>query len=216
MKKYINPIAIAVLSALALFASGCEDSENPASDPQEAEPVTQLHGVWRTEVNGGDIQFYHVGTAGGNLPESMLRVELITHKENDELETHNQLMIFIPGAVDDRPVLSGAAIDRESFAAMYNDGWDPERVGDYFLFTYRLDGGELFLRGIDHGEKRRLIEDGEIEGEIAAREGRFAWTSAKFTVPTETLAEFLASPAADSLFAEREQLFRRLDGIERP
>ena len=215
MKQYFKAISVmCFFLAVILYAFGCENSENPASDPEEVEPVPELMGVWRAQWSDDEVQFYHVGEAGGNLPESMLRVELVTHKKNGELKTHDQLMIVIPGDTGDKPILGAAAVDREVFTAMQKEGWNAEEVGDYFLFTYRLEGENLFLRGVDHNEKRRVIEKGIIEGEVTEREAPHRGMRARLTARTEELAEFLASPDADKFFAEREFLLERLNGAK--
>jgi len=143
-------------------------------------------------------------------------VELVTHKRNGELAVHDQLMVVIPGGTAERPILSAAAVDRNSFAEMQKEGWNPEAAGDYFLYVYRMDGEKLFLRGIDRGEKRRIIEAGETEGKIMEPEGRFTWTRIRLTAPTDKLAEFLSSPAAESLFDKEEHPLMRVDRIEWP
>ncbi len=215
MKRHWKAKAFVCVSVLALFVAGCENSENPASDPEKTEPAPELHGVWRTQWSEDEVQFFHVGAAGGNLPETMMRMELVTHKKTGELVTHDQLMVVIPGGTDEKPILSAAAMDRDSFAKIQTEGWNPEAAGDYFLNTYRLDDEKLFVRGVDREEKRRLIETGEMDGRIMEPEGRFTWVRIRLTTPTEKLAEFLASPDADALFDEEEHLFERVDAIER-
>ena len=58
-----------VLACLPLAFTACAVSKNPLSDPKEAKPDPRLIGVWR--LKGSDI-YYHVGRAGGKLPEGMI------------------------------------------------------------------------------------------------------------------------------------------------
>ncbi len=214
MERLWTAKVLVCVSALVLFAAGCENSENPASDPEDTDAAPELHGVWRTQWSEDEVQFFHVGAAGGNLPETMMRMELVTHRKTGELVTHDQLMVVIPGGTDEQPILSAAAMDRDSFARLQTEGWDPEAAGDYFLYTYRLDEEGLFVRGVDREAKRRLIETGEMDGRIMEPEGRFTWVRIRLTAPTEKLEEFLVSPDAEALFDEEEHLFEQVGGIE--
>ena len=66
--------------AACLFASGCDDSKNPLSDPQTSKADERLAGVWLDRGSDGDV-YFHVGHAGDKFPASMMRVVGIKHRK---------------------------------------------------------------------------------------------------------------------------------------
>ena len=58
------------LLVACLLMAGCDDSKTPLSDPQTSKADMRLAGVWRLRNGDGNVTYYHVGLAGGNLPKS--------------------------------------------------------------------------------------------------------------------------------------------------
>ncbi len=66
--------------------TSCVDSDNPLADPKQATVDPGLMGVWREREKDGDVTYYHVGKAGDKFPAGILRVKIIKHDKNGELD----------------------------------------------------------------------------------------------------------------------------------
>lgn len=196
--------SLGVLLIACVLAAGCEDSTNPLSEPAASKADKQLIGVWRHKDDEGTT-YYHVGTLGGNAPDSVLRVVTVVLDKNGELEEPDQAIAF-PTTIAGVNYLNVASAKPEQLAQIREKGWQAGLLDSYFILKYRVEDGALLAWHIDYDAKKEAIEAGKIKGEIKqADDGGVR----RFTDTSQNLAKFVAS-APKGLFSETPLRFERV------
>ena len=183
--------------AVCLFASGCDDSKNPLSDPQTSKADERLVGVWRGENDDGET-YYHVGHAGEKFPSSVMRIVMIEHRKGrvESAEEYFAFATAIGSGTYLNVVLDG---DKKLVAGREEKGWKAVEADSYKFFKYQFDGDKLVMWLMDDASKRKAIEGGKVKG------GQEPNRPAKFTDTTENVARFVAE-AGDSLWDMKDPL----------
>jgi hypothetical protein len=185
----------------SVFLAGCVDSTKPLSDPRKAEPDKQLLGLWRHVAEDGRISFYHIGQAGQEWPEGVLRVVGVSHHQG-QLDPAAEMLLFV-SRVGQKAYLNIAELKPDLAQQIKEKGW--EAVQGYFLWRYQIEADRLTVWPMDNDAKRQAIEAGKLKGEVST--GRFR--VAKFTDTPENLARFLAE-AGDSLLSKEPVRLERV------
>ena len=180
---------------VCLCASGCDDSKNPLSDPKTSKADERLLGVWRGPNGDGEV-YYHVGHAGENFPNNVMRIMEITHT-NGEVEVPEEYLAF-PTVIGDKTYLNLVHDGNEKLVKRFDKkGWKAADVDCYTFFKYKFDGDKLVMWIIDEQAKQNGIKAGKVKG--VAEPNKIA----KFTDTTENVARFVAE-AGDSLWDTQE------------
>ena len=172
-----------------LLLVGCDDSKTPLSDPAASKPDERLVGVWRFQGEHGQVTYYHIGHVGEKLPEGVMGVVGVTHREK-KMERPFELLLF-PTTLDGKTYLNVTGGKEEQIKLIEEKGW--KAVDSYFIFKYKVEGDKLLVWVMDGDAKKGAIESGKIKGVIEKNK------PAKFTDTTENLARFVAQPG-DTLF----------------
>jgi hypothetical protein len=188
----MKPRAFFIL-AVCFLASGCFDTKNPLSDPQNSKTDERLVGIWRVS---GEETFYHVGHAGGKFPASTLRVVEIRHSKGS-VEPPQEYLVF-PTVLKDKTylnvVLDG---DHKHVQRLNETGWKPDAVDTFTLLKYQFDGDALVVYLMDEEAKEKAIGDGKIKGAVDSTK------PARFSDTGENVARFIVQ-AGDSLWNTKE------------
>jgi hypothetical protein len=186
-----------ILGLFCLVFTSCVDSDSPLSDPKAVTVDPGLLGVWRAREKEGNITYYHVGKAGDKFPAGMLRVRIIKHEKNGELERPNgdDILAFTTVLGKNRYV-NVTGLDAEKIKTLGDAKWEPSMADNYFIYKYDITGGKLTMACMDPKQKQAAIEAGKIKG---TKEN-----NPRFTDTTENLARFIASPDAEKLFFTKE------------
>ena len=194
---------------VCLLASGCDDSKNPLSDPQTAKPDNRLIGVWRQRGENGEVTYYHVGHAGENFPDGMLRIVWIKHDQG-KIELPQECLAFttvLGGKTYLNVVWEGG---KKQVKLLEEGGWKADAVDYYTFVKYQVDGDKAVVWLIDEDAKERAIKSGKVKGVIEPNK------PPKFTDTAENVARFVAE-AGDSLFKTKEPFrFERVDAGKKP
>lgn len=153
-----------VLACLPLAFTACAVSKNPLSDPKEAKPDPRLIGVWR--LKGSDI-YYHVGRAGGKLPEGMIVLIGATSDPNKGLEKKENTTFGFATTIKDSTYVNLAGVKNDQFRELKEKGWKPTMIDGYGIFKYTLDKDVLQIRPMDIAAVGKAVQDGKIKGTIA-------------------------------------------------
>jgi hypothetical protein len=176
--------------AVCLFATGCDDSKNPLSDPNTSKADERLVGVWRNRSDDGEA-YYHIGHAGEKFPANMLRIIEIKHSKGT-VEPPEEYLVF-PSAIGDKTYLNAVLDgDKKLVKRLDEKGWKAVEVDNYTFLKYQCDGDKLVVYLIDESAKQEAIKGGKIKGTVDNN-------SAKFTDTTKNVARF-ASEAGDGLW----------------
>ena len=197
-RLFLSFVSLVVLGAIA----GCDDSQNPLSDPQKAKADAKLLGTWRYQDHDGNVSYYHIGHAGENLPEGVLRVVAATHHADGKL-TSGEHMLFA-STVGGSTYLNITDGKAGQVQALEENGWDATQIDGYFLYKYELKADTLCVQGIDRDAKRRAIEGKRLKGTVEPGDDG----KVKFTDSTENLARFVAE--AKDLFAKDVERLQRV------
>ena len=197
--------------AVCFFASGCDDSKNPLSDPQTSKTDERQVGVWRLRNSDG-VGYYHIGQAGGKLPGSVMRVVEVTHSQK-KLEYPHEYLVF-PTTLGGKTYLSVTEGKEQQVKLLEEKGWKPEVVDSYYILKYQVDGDKLLVWTMDADAKKRAIESGKIKGVIEKKKDQYAST-VKFIDTTENLARFVAE-AGNGLFPNEPLRFEKVDESKKP
>ena len=194
--------------AVCLFASGCDDSKNPLSDPQTSKADERLVGMWLERADDGDVS-YHVGHAGEKFPACVMRIVEVKHSKG-KVEAPNEYLAFST-VIRDKTylnlVLDG---DRKLVKNLDEKGWKEVEVNCYTFLKYQIDGDKLVVWIMDEDAKQKAISSGKVKG---AKEPD---QPAGFTDSTENVARFVAA-AGDSLWNTKEPgRFERVNVGKKP
>ncbi|MEI8376584.1 MAG: hypothetical protein WCJ35_27520 [Planctomycetota bacterium] len=198
---------IVVLFA-CLCVAGCEDSQNPLSDPQCAKSDNRLVGLWRVLGEDGDVGYYHIGQPDEKLPSGVLRVVEVTHNRKGKLSSPEEFLAFST-TLGDKTYLNVTDVKGHRARLIEENGWKPETVDSYIILRYQVDGNGLLVWMMDAEAKERAIETGKVNGKIA-KKGKSFDGPAKFTDTSERLARFVID-AGDSLFVKKPLRFERVE-----
>ena len=157
----------ALLACLLVSCTACAVSTNPLSDPKEAKLDSRLIGVWRQERQGEKDRYYHVGRAGGKLPEGMIMLIGATSDPSKGLEKVDSTTFGFTTTIKDSTYLNLAAAKNDEFRAMKEKDWKPTMIGGYSIFKYTLDKDVLKIRPMDLVAVTNAVRDGKIKGTIA-------------------------------------------------
>jgi len=193
-----------VVGLALLLLTGCDDSKTPLSNPQDSKPDEKLAGVWRFRGENGEVGYYHIGQAGEKLPQGVMRVVGVMHREG-KIEPPSELLMF-PTTLDGKTYLNITSGKEGQVKLIEEKGW--KAVDAYFIFKYKVEGNELLVWVIDGDAKKRAIESGKIKGVIEKK--KFA-TTVKFTDTTENMARFVAQ-AGDTLYPNKPIRLERIEG----
>jgi len=193
-----------LLLGACLLIAGCDDSTVPLSDPSKASLDKQLVGLWRHDHQNG-VTYYHVGRLGGNAPDGVMRVVVVSHQNGGELQQPSQLIAF-RSDIGKKSYLNVAGVSQEQLTSIRENGWQADMLNSYILVKYRIEDDGLLLWAMDKEAKKKAIQDGKIKDEIKEGDGG---TRIRFTDTTENLAKFVAA-AGDGLFAAEPLRFKRV------
>ena len=191
-----------LLLGASLLIAGCDDSTVPLSDASKASPDKQLVGLWKHDHQNG-VTYYHVGRLGNNAPEGVMRVVIVSHQNDAELQQPSQLLAF-RSDINGKSYLNLAGATQEQLASIRENGWQADMLDSYILVKYRVEDDGLLLWAMNKEAKKKAIQDGKIKGEIKEGDGG---TRIRFTDTTENLAKFVAA-AGDGLFADEPLRFK--------
>ena len=197
-------VFVSLLLGACLLIAGCDDSTVPLSDPSKASLDKQLVGLWKHDHQNG-VTYYHVGRLGGNAPEGVMRVVIVSHQNDGELQQPSQLIAF-RSDIDGKSYLNLAGATQEQLTSIQQSGWQADMLDSYILVKYRVEDDGLLLWATNKDAKKKAIQDGKIKGEIKEGDGG---TRIRFTDTTENLAKFVAA-AGDGLFVDEPLRFERV------
>jgi hypothetical protein len=205
--KALRRCSLFALAGVCLLMASCVDSKEPISDPQKAKVDPALSGVWRITDTNGNVVYYHIGRAGGKLPEGFLRTITASHEKNGALSGPGKLFAFSSEIGKSRfinlPIVAG-----ENFDKLEHSGWDAKLAEGYFLAKYEVQGDTLTVWGFDKNAKRQAIEAGKIKGTI--EKTKDGGERIYFTDTSENIAALLASPDGEKLFAKEPLRYKRV------
>lgn len=192
-----------ILGLLCFAFTSCVDSDNPLSDPKQSTVDAGLLGVWRVR-DKGDTVYYHVGLAGKQFPDGMLRVKSIHHEKNgDLLRPDNDDMLVFATTLGNNHYLNITSLDAKQIKSMGDSKWEPSMADGYFIYKYEINGDKLTVAGMDSDEKEKAIKAGNIKGVVEKgdmQDGK----GVRITDTTENLAKFIASADQDKLFPTKD------------
>lgn len=158
--------AFIVLACVPLAFTSCAVSKTPLSDPKEAKLDSRLVGVWR-QKQGEKDRYYHVGRAGGKLPEGMIMLIGATSDPNKGLEKNDGTTFGFATTIKGSTYLNLASANNDKFREMKEKGWKPTMIDGYLIFKYTLDEDVLKIRPMDLVAVTKAVRDGRIKGTIA-------------------------------------------------
>lgn len=186
-----RPAAATVVMLMSVCLSSCLNSQQPLSNPEQAQRDDALLGTW-VLCDPGAVSYYHIGKANEKkLPPGWYRIINVDLDPNHELN-----MTDFPGfatTIDGYHYLSLVVGDFDTF--------DASKIDDaqWLIFQYEIKGDRGTLRFVTTSFVEQQIRAGKINGHIDAKKGE--------TLLTGTTAEVAAWVAA-----HREQIFS--DGCE--
>ncbi|MGD0654232.1 MAG: hypothetical protein ABSA16_07815 [Thermoguttaceae bacterium] len=208
MERFPKSLAL-ILGVLCLAFTSCVDSDNPLSDPKQSAVDPGLLGVWRARDKDGEVTYYHVGKAGDKFPAGMLRVKIIKHDKNGELERpDNDDILAFTAILGKNRYVNVTSLDADKIKTMGDAKWEPKMAEGYFIYKYEITGDKLAIACIDPEQKEAAVKAGKIKG---TGEG----DNRRFTDTTENLARFLASGDAEKLFFTKEHMDEGYGVLER-
>ena len=193
-----------VIPTVFLLLTGCDDSTNPLSDPQNVTADEGLVGVWREE--DGEV-YYRIDHAGKKFPKGVMRVVAITRNQAS-IEPPEEYLAY-------SALLAGKAylnvvVDEKQVTLLNAEGWNAAVVDAYIFVKYQLDGDNLTVWLTDEKAKEQAIKIGKIKG-VAHND-----QVARFTDTTENIIRFIAN-AGDSLWNTKEPCrFERVPVVPSP
>jgi hypothetical protein len=209
MERFPKTLTL-ILGLLCAVCASCVDSDNPLSDPKQATVDAGLLGVWRANEKEGDVTYYHVGKAGDQFPEGVLRVRTVVHDKNGELDRPNgDDTIMFTTTLGKNHYVNVTVLDAEAAKAL-GGKWDPAKAEGYFIYKYEIDGDKLMVATIDPDQKKAAIKAGKVNGK-----SKEAGDDSHFTDSTENLARFIASPDGDKIFFTKENPGEGYAALER-
>jgi hypothetical protein len=192
--RLLQRLSTVLLPATCLLLMGCEDCIHPLSDPQAPKAEPRLIGMWREQTGDGDVTYYHVGRAGENFPDGVLRI-VTTSLKHGELEPPDEYLAFATALADSHYL--NVVIDDKQVRLLDAKGWKPETIDCYTLVKYELAGDKLTVWAIDETAKEQAIKTGKIKGVVVEN------STAKFSDTSEAVARFVTQ-AGDSLWNLKE------------
>jgi len=202
--------AVSCLLAVAacLPLAGC-DSKNPLSDPAQSKPDPRLAGVWRWKDPSGVVEYYHVGRAGGKLPDSVTQLIGVTHHGDGHL-TGSAVVLMFPAVLGNTAFLNvgmeGSNHQQGAVDRLKREGWTPGVLESYSIFKYRVEGDAILLWQMTAVAMKQAVTSGKIKGSLA-EQGKIGVS--RFTDTTENVARFVAA-AGDSLFEKEPKRLERV------
>src|SRR3990170_4764988 len=118
MKK-VRPLLL--VAAFSLLLTSCFDSKAPLSEPEKSKPDDRLTGVWRFRGDGGEMNYHHIGHAGENLPESLMRVVHVQHMPDGKMQS-GELLVF-PTTLGSKTYLNVAEATPSQLKLLEQKGW---------------------------------------------------------------------------------------------
>jgi hypothetical protein len=201
MKLHRLPYATA-FAGICLLLCSCIDSKEPLCKPEEAKMDSELIGAWRSSVEDGGDDYYHVGAAGDKLPNGVMRIVTVDYDKEQKLSRPGEMLGF-PIAIGKKRYLNIAFIDDKDLGQFEMTGWKPELVKGYLIVQYRVEGDTLTVWEMDSLVKRRMIEAKKLKGTIDKN-------AIFFTDTPENLAAVLADPKNTDLFTKTPTKYQRV------
>jgi hypothetical protein len=199
--KAFRRFSLTTLIGSCLLLTSCIDSKEPICKPEDAKVDKDLTGTWRTELDNGEIHYFHIAPAGGNLPAGVMRIITIVFSSDGTLSQPGEMLGF-SADVGDRRFLNIAFIDDGELGTMANEGWNPELPKGFLLVKYQAADGKLTIWEMDAQAKRRLIEAEKIKGTIEKN-------AVFFTDTPENIVAVLSGPEGDKLFTKTPTVYKR-------
>lgn len=178
--------AITFVMLVGLCLSSCLNSQQPLSNPLQAQLDETLLGTWLLR-DESTVSYYHVGKANDKkVPAGWFRVIGAEFDRNQELGVTDALGFAT--VIDDYRYLNLIVGDAETF--------DPTKMAEarWLIFQYEIKGDRGTLRFVGSGFVEQQIRDGKIKGQIEAKQGE--------TILTGSTAKIAAWVAAN-----RQQIF---------
>ena len=179
--------------------------ETPGADPHQAKPDSRLIGLWRWE--DGEVNYFHVGRAGGKLPVSALRVISVDHTLDGELRQSE--LLALPATIDNKTFVSIAECEPSQLKLLVENGWTDDSLSAYWILQYQITGDVLTLQFTNSETWKQAVETGKIKGTI--EKNQHGATRIRCIDTTENLAKFVAE-AGDELFESKAEM--RLKRVE--
>jgi hypothetical protein len=202
MMKSHRLVGWGALAAMCLMLTSCIDSETPLCEPDKTKADDELAGLWRTKLDDGTVEYYHVALAGDKFPESVFRIVAIIHTKKGTLSPPMELLAY-PTVVGKNRYLNVAVVNSANIAHMAKTGWDRANVKGYFIVKYELNGDSLALYTMDRDAKRAAIESDAIMGKTGDQP--------VFTDVAPKLIELLMSPQQNAkLYGNKPRTFERI------
>ena len=199
--KYHQRTWSVALSGVCLLLTSCIDSKDPLCKPDEAKQDTALVGVWRTDLEDGGVDYYHLAPAGDN-PSGVMRVVTVAYGKKGSLSRPGEMLAFSSDIGKDR-YLNIAFIEDKDLDQFESAGWKPELVKGYLIIKYEVQGDTLTVWGMDPKVKRQTIADEKLKGTIDKN-------AVFFTDTAKNLAAFLADPQNSDLFTGTRAEYKRV------
>jgi hypothetical protein len=196
---------LSVLAVACLGLAGCDDSTVPLGNPQKATGDVHLAGLWRLNDPHGNVTYYHVGPAGGKLPDAVFRVVSVSRTKDGHLAKPGEFLAFTTHLSSGDYLNLVLGQDANKF--LEQQGWKPHVAASYILCKYTLDRDTLLVRVMEPAAKKRAIEGGSIKGLVTKQSG--GGESIRFTDTTENLARLVAAEG-DHLFAKQAMKLERV------
>jgi hypothetical protein len=159
--------AFVVFALLPVVFTSCAMSKNPLSDPMEAKLDSRLIGVWRQKRQGEKDRYYHVGRAGGKLPEGVIMLIGATSDPSKGLEKEENTTFGFATTIKDATYLNLTGVKNDEFLELKEKGWKPTMIVGYHILKYSLDKDVLKIRPMDLAAVTNAVRDGKIKGTIA-------------------------------------------------
>ncbi len=138
-----------------LGISGCigVESDQPLSDPVDANPDDRLVGTWVTGMKG-DHSRWQIQSLGDGFPKGMYSIAETNSKPDD-------VYYLFATLVGDQRFINLA----ETKSPM-SEKWDQSNVDHYQLFGYRIERDRLVVQVVKQGFFRSAIDNGRIKGSV--------------------------------------------------
>lgn len=190
------------LSGVCVLLASCIDSKDPLCKPEEAKQDTALAGVWRTDLEDGSVDYYHLAPAGDKLPSGVMRVVTVAYNKKGSLSRPGEMLAFST-EIGKNHYLNIAFIEDKNLDQFDSAGWKPELVNGYLIVKYQVQDDTLIVWAMDPKMKRQAIADEKLKGTIDKN-------AVFFTDTPKNLAAFLADPQNDDFFTKTPTEYKRM------
>ncbi len=195
--------ALVLLACLPMVFTSCAASQNPLSNPKDAKADARLVGVWRGKLLGKDC-YYHIARAGGKLPEGVLVLRGMSSRLDGEMQKSESTVLGFTTTLKESTYLNLTALKNDEYRELKENGWQPTRIGGYFIFKYTREKEVLKLRPMDLAAVEKAVRDEKIKGTLANETG----PEPNVNPLANTLGDAIDDPARVKITDSSENLCR--------